>query len=605
MSAKTPARKTPAELLADVVERREHAMLALQNLRQTWARAHKWNDQVSVLQQEVARSWTRFADFYDFVPMPFLVLDERLRILQANHAAVAFLVPARFVELPFVAFVSTDQSKAVVERLTQLRPDRMETLEVQLRARRGIVPVQLVVRMVRDLRAAAAAAAAAGIAGYPHPPTVTERFYNLAIMDLSEIRRLENERRRSSEAERAAVAAAKAKDEFIAMLSHELRTPLAPILNAAETLDGAGLVGGPLGEAVGAIRRNVLVEARLIDDLLDAARVTQKLLKVERRPLSLHELVGAVTRDWKPEHEGAPLELRLELEAGNDVVEGDEDRLAQVLRNVLINAAKFTPGGGSIVVRTENAGNCVRLSITDSGRGMGSDELARVFEPFQAGRPTTGGRAGLGLGLAISRGIVDAHHGRIRAASPGPDQGTRIEIELQVSSLPLERAEAKADAEPSATPAAIEPAAAAPAVVDAAAPDPAEDGADLRQGVRVLVVDDHQDSAETLALVLEMSGYEVTVAHSVREAEAQASGCDVLISDISLPDGSGLDLVRTLQDHRPLPAIALSGYGTEQDRQRSLQAGFAEHLTKPVYPRRLLEAVKRVSPPSPPPPSQA
>jgi CheY-like chemotaxis protein len=342
-----------------------------------------------------------------------------------------------------------------------------------------------------------------------------------------------------------------------------------------------------------AIRRNVDAEARLIDDLLDAARVTQKMLKVERRPLSLHELIGAVTRDWDPLQDGGRLDVRLELHAVHDVVEGDADRLSQVLRNLLVNAAKFTPDGGSIVVETQDAEGCVRLSVTDTGRGMTAEELGRAFEPFQSGRPTLAGRAGLGLGLAISRGIVEAHQGQIRVESPGPEQGTRIEIELPSSPLSVDSA---TEAEPVAS-RAVEPPAPAP---PASPSDANEDAPDERLGVRVLVVDDHEDSAETLALVLEMKGYDVKVAHSVHEAEERAGECDVLISDISLPDGSGLELVKTLQRRRSLPAIALSGYGTEQDRQRSLKAGFAEHLTKPVYPARLIEAVRRVSAPQQP-----
>ena len=560
------------------VEQAERKMKdALRQLKESWARARMVDDQFVETQRSAAQANKRFADFYDFVPMPFLVLDERLRVVQANDAAVRFLLPARFTELPFLAFLVSDGMKAVLNRLPLLHNGQQRTLEVQLRAHAGVVPAQLVVRLATRTSA-----------------DDGERRYYVAIVDLSEIRRLEAERRRSSEAEQAALAAARAKDQFIAMLSHELRTPLAPILNAAETLGGAGL-RGPLGDAVGAIERNVLVEARLIDDLLDAARVTQKLLKVARRPLSLHELIRAVTRDWTPVHGRGRLDLRLELDAQNDVVEGDEARLAQVLRNVLVNADKFTPEGGSVVVRTQDGGDRVRLSIIDTGQGMTAEELGRVFEPFQAGRPTRAGRAGLGLGLAISRGIVDAHEGRIEARSPGPDHGTSIEIELPSSSRPLEGPPAEPEpprVEPP-PPARETPAAAAPAD----SPGSADDGGEPPHlGVKVLVVDDHQDSAETLALVLQMTGYDVTVAHSVREAEEHGSDCDVLISDIALPDGSGLDLVRTLQRERRLPAIALSGYGTERDRDRSLRAGFAEHLTKPVYPARLLEAVRRVSP---------
>jgi signal transduction histidine kinase/CheY-like chemotaxis protein len=409
-----------------------------------------------------------------------------------------------------------------------------------------------------------------------------EKALYVALFDLSELRRLEEERRRSAEAEQAALAASRAKDEFIAMLSHELRTPLAPVLNAAETLAAANL-GGGLGEAAAAIKRNVLVEARLIDDLLDAARVTQKLMSIERRPLSLHDLIRREAEDRKADYARDGLELRLSLDARSDTIDADPGRLAQVLRNLLVNAEKFTPAGGRVTVHTEDAKGFVRMSVTDTGQGMTQEELARLFEPFQLGRLTRAGRAGLGLGLAISRGIVEAHGGTLHALSAGAGEGCTIEIDLPLTSALAPVKERRSPLRPSLAAAAAEPASREKAAASAAV-------------VQVLVVDDHEDSAETLALLLKLQGYGVKVAHSVREAESEALGCDVLISDIALPDGSGLDLVRTLRRDRPLPAIALSGFGTEQDRRQSREAGFAEHLTKPVYADQLLAVLRRISP---------
>jgi signal transduction histidine kinase len=553
-------------LVREMMERREQVMRGVVQLRRSWMRVHDWDKQLTEAQAALSRAHVRFVEFYDFVPVPFLVLDDRLRIVELNEPASAFLAPARFAGLPFVGFVAPADIDRFLSHLSGLKLSSVTKLELGLRSRGGIVPVQLTAKVrehhVRD--------------------APTERVTYVSLLDLSEVRRLEEEQKRSAAAEQAALATSRAKDEFIAMVSHELRTPLAPILNSAEALAGAGLEGA-LGEAAAMIRRNVLVEARLIDDLLDAARVTQKLLSIEHQPLSLHELVRREARDRQPEFDRARLSLRLELEARNDAFEGDAGRMAQVLRNLLVNAAKFTPPGGGVTVRTSDAAGILRVSVTDTGQGMSPAELERVFEPFQSGRPAQIGRDGLGLGLAISRGIVEAHGGGIRARSEGPGRGSTIEIDLPFASVPVR---------------AKEPEKPAPSPPPARAPAPPRGGKPARapKGIRVLIVEDHADSAETLAVLLQLEGYGVTVAHSMRQAEGLAQDCDVLISDIGLPDGSGLDLIRNLRRERPLPAIALSGFGTEQDSRRSREAGFAEHLTKPVYADKLLAALQRIAP---------
>jgi CheY-like chemotaxis protein len=295
-------------------------------------------------------------------------------------------------------------------------------------------------------------------------------------------------------------------------------------------------------------------------------------------------------------------------------VDADPARIAQVLRNVLVNAAKFTPSGGLVTVRTEEADGFVRASVTDNGQGLSVDELEHLFEPFRLGRETRVGRAGLGLGLAICRGIVQAHGGRIRAHSLGQGRGTTIEIELERSDQPTTEMGPVVPTRPIAAmrPAVVhrpawrraQPLLTAPhAETEGPARGQRSDSTEWTpvQSNRILLVEDHEDSAETLAIILSMKGYQVSVARSLAEATQLAETPDILISDISLPDGSGLELPRLLKRDPPLKAIAMSGYGTEGDRRRSQEAGFAEHLTKPVNIDQLLAALRRLTPELPAP----
>jgi signal transduction histidine kinase/CheY-like chemotaxis protein len=554
-------------------ERRETVMRAMQSLRDSWARARDWDHQLGATRAALAEAHSRFGEFYDFVPTPFLVLDEDLRVSRINAAGTAFLDgTTRYRGQPLVAFVAPPDVQRLVGALRAAVPGEQKRLEVRLRSSGAWVPAQLTAK-VSDRGDA------------------SDRVYYVAILDLSEIRRLEEERRRSADAEQAALAAARAKDEFIAMLSHELRTPLTPILAAADALREEEL-GGAAREAVAIIRRNVRTEARLVDDLLDVARVTQKRLTVQTQTLSLHRLIDVVLADWAPEATRAGIDVSLELGATRDSVTADSGRIAQVLRNVLANALKFTDAAGRIRVRTDDAEGFVRVSVADTGRGMTAAEIARLFEPFAEAREQFGSRAGLGLGLVISHGIVEAHGGRIRVRSPGRGLGTTVEIELRTTAEVGVPAREKVALPPPRSEGAT-------AEGGEAGDEPAEAPAkEAAPGRRILLVEDHPDSAETLALLLSTKGYEVTVARTVVDARRLAEGCHVMVSDISLPDGSGLDLVQEVRRRLPIHAIALSGYGTEEDQRRSLDAGFAEHLTKPVDVGHLLAAVQRlVGPP--------
>jgi PAS domain S-box-containing protein len=368
------------------------------------------------------------------------------------------------------------------------------------------------------------------------------------------------ERHLAAEALRAAKDEAdranQAKDRFLAVLSHELRTPLAPITTAVHVLEKVAQVDDRHRELLPMIRRNVALEARLIDDLLDLTAISAGKVSLQRERVDMHQLTRAVVAMVQDTLQEKGIRLELELDAASPWVHADQARMQQVLWNIIRNAAKFTPQGGRILVRTVTEGGEFTLSCTDSGIGIAQDALDRIFNPFeQADAEVARSFGGLGLGLAIAQGLIQQHGGRIRASSGGRGSGASFSI-----TLPCTEA---AEAQP---PQAI----AAPAA-----------GADRK---RVLLVEDNEDAAAALAMCLEEYGYEVqhvgTCADALRTAAA--GGFDAVLTDLGLPDGSGIELGRALS--RELPVLALSGYGREQDRKRSAEAGFAAHLVKPADP---------------------
>ena len=347
-----------------------------------------------------------------------------------------------------------------------------------------------------------------------------------------------------------------AKDRFLAVLSHELRTPLAPITTAVHVLERVARVDERHRDLLPMIRRNVALEARLIDDLLDLTAISAGKVSLQRERVDMHQLTLAVVAMVRGALQDKDLRLELQLQARSPWVEGDQARMQQVLWNILRNASKFTPRGGRIVVRTANAGGEFTLSCTDSGIGISAEALPRIFRPFeQADAAVARNHGGLGLGLAIAQGLMAQHGGQIRADSAGRDAGATFTITMPCVDGP----------QPPALPLARQPVA---------------DGGRKR----VLLVEDNADAALALAMCLEEYGYLVhhvaTCADALRTARAQAF--DAVLTDLGLPDGSGIEVGRALSGQ--LPVVALSGYGREQDRQRSAEAGFVAHLVKPADP---------------------
>jgi signal transduction histidine kinase len=377
----------------------------------------------------------------------------------------------------------------------------------------------------------------------------------------------ERERRiRAESAQAEAEEANAAKDRFLAMLSHELRTPLSPIIHAVTLLE-EGDCAPATREYIETIRRNVRLEARLIDDLLDLARIRNGKLRLDLQSVDIHEVLRHAVEICRPDVEVNRLRVEEKLEAPVVHVRGDPARLQQVFWNLLANAAKFSLSGGVIGVRTSAVDGRISIEIEDRGVGIAPEKLERIFDAFEQGARRA--QAGLGLGLAICKALVEMHGGRIAAHSAGLNQGARFVIDLPCVS-------------PTAEP--------APTPIPQLSP---------REGLRLLVVEDHHDTLDTLKRLLTRRGYAVQTASTIAEALEVARGYefDVLISDIGLPDGRGTDLLERIEVQRGScpPAIAMSGFGMEDDLERSRKAGFSEHLTKPVEFSALHQAIARLA----------
>jgi PAS domain S-box-containing protein len=403
-----------------------------------------------------------------------------------------------------------------------------------------------------------------------------------ATIDVTERHEAEEEHARllarESEARAEAEAASQAKDRFLATLSHELRTPLTPVLAIVSRLAADELIPSGPRRQIDVIRRNVELEARLIDDLLDLTRITRGKLDLRLEVTDLRKVVEH-TIEISCEREMAAGRLRVvtELAPEDHRLWADPSRLTQVLWNLLSNAVKLTPAGGTITVRSRCEPDRLELQVSDTGVGIEPEVMPFIFDAFEQGRPRGPRRTGgLGLGLAISRAIAGMHGGTLTAASDGHGLGATFTLSLpRGHDLP-------AILETPATPVEIE-----------------HPKAEI-QNLRILLVEDHADTAEAMAELLRLLGHEVTVAGDVAtalaagEAAASGGGLDLLISDLGLPDGSGLDVMRALSRFH-VPGIALSGYGMEEDVRRSHEAGFERHLTKPVSLPQLQAALREIA----------
>jgi two-component system, chemotaxis family, CheB/CheR fusion protein len=377
------------------------------------------------------------------------------------------------------------------------------------------------------------------------------------------------ERRRAEaalEAQKALVEAAnRTKDNFLAMLSHELRTPLSPVLLAVENLQNEGPKRPEVASALEIIRRNIRVERHLIDDLLDVTRISKGKLVLNLTSVNAHAQIRNVVETCRSEWAGKKIRMQLDLTAGDRFVVADEARFQQIVWNLVQNAIKFSRDEGEIRISTANESpGELTIIVQDDGIGIEPEAINTIFNPFEQGERSLKRRfGGLGLGLAISKSLAEAHAATLTAMSEGLNRGATFRLTIKTSALIAH---------------------------DGTISLPVQ--ARVRWVLRILLVDDHIDTCTVMGKLLAARGHTVTVAHDMKSAleRIEAGGFDVLISDVGLPDGSGTELISKSKNR--LVGIAMSGFGTDADARRSLEAGFSQHLIKPVTMEKLDAALQ-------------
>jgi signal transduction histidine kinase/ActR/RegA family two-component response regulator len=513
-------------------------------------------------QRALDRALESYFELFDAAAIPCFTTDLDGVILEINLTGKHLLARAGkdLTGIPLLMLVVPADRRRFLEQLAACRAQpTLRSVIVRLKSPTGVaVPVRMTLRHNRR-----------GFHVVAHDATEDARIERERAV-------LESERRRIEQREAVMLAASEARDRSLAVLSHELRAPLAPILAAVSALAAQPDLAVEVRPLLEVIRRNVAVEAHLIDDLLDVSRIEQGRLALQLEIVDLHDVILEAASHMNATLVPAREPVELDLHASRNLLSADRTRLRQVLWNLLDNASRATSKTGSISIRTEDdALDHVLIVVRDSGAGIDPARLSDLFTAFS--RVTDGEvnppgpRSGLGLGLAICKGIVEAHGGRISASSAGRGQGASFEIRL--------RAHARDGSDvrfPEASP-----------------PDDAQLPA-LPARLRILVVDDHADSADSLAFFLRTLKHDVTVAHTMAEALVRGDERhDVLITDVDLSDGTGFELLARLADGRPRAAIALSGFGDRASLLASARAGFQEHLVKPAKMPALLAAISR------------
>jgi PAS domain S-box-containing protein len=371
------------------------------------------------------------------------------------------------------------------------------------------------------------------------------------LLGFAKVTRDMTERRRLEELERSS----RRMNEFLAMLAHELRNPLAPIRNAVTVMQLEELPTPALRNCRDIIDRQLGHVTRLVDDLLDIGRLSTGKVKLRLEIVRVGEVVSRSVEAARPLIESRRHQLTVDVPAQPIYVNADPTRLAQILQNLLVNAAKYTPDNGQITVKVASASGFVTFSVSDNGRGIAQHDLESIFELFRQAHADAPSESGLGIGLTLARSLAEMHGGTLEARSPGPGQGSTFSVRLPAVQSEVEPAEPAATRDPGAR--------------------------------RILVVDDNRDSADTTTAILRLLGNEVESAYS-GSAAVEVGGFfqpNVVLLDLAMPDMDGFETLRRLRaapGAQNVFAIAMTGYGTQEDKRRTLQAGFDAHLTKPV-----------------------
>jgi PAS domain S-box-containing protein len=387
----------------------------------------------------------------------------------------------------------------------------------------------------------------------------------LVFRDFSQHRQAEQELRIARD---AAEKANKAKDQFLAMLSHELRTPLTPVLATLNLWEASEEVPQSLRSDVEMLRRSIELEARIIDDLLDLTRIARGMLAFSPENTDVHSVLEFLVGLSQSEFQNKELKITLKLNAPRHYVHTDAARLQQVFWNILRNSIKFTEQGGTVTIATSNDGqDGIVTTVSDTGIGMTAETLSKLFVPFEQADPTRNRRyGGLGLGMTISNALVELLEGELNAESPGLGRGSTFTVRFPATD--------------SATKSS----------------DPDRAPRTWREKVCLLLVEDHVDTARALSRLLESRGYKVEIVATVATAleAVERTAFDLLLCDLGLPDGTGIDLIEKVRKDRKTPAIALTGFGMQEDVERAERAGFDAHLTKPVNLQKLEATIWRL-----------
>ena len=513
------------------------------------------NEELRDSRAQIEESHKNYFRHFDLAPVGLIRLNRKGQILEANILGAQMLGEKRVllnsVPRTFLAHVSSESHVVFQQHLeSTLASGKMETCELSLRNAVGhesFVRIQSVIsRSEKD-----------------------EKDFYLTLTDLTERREIEQKLALQRVLAEAAVTS---KELFFGMLSHELRTPLTPLVALLEDLAAEPGRSPEDLAALALMRRNLDLETHLIDDLLDLTRVTGGKLQLHRETTDVHLCLRQAIEICQPDIDAKELQLAIELDAPRHFVDGDASRLQQIFWNLIKNAVKFTPVGGRIAIETRSA-EASRLTVEfrDTGVGIDPRPLLHLFEPFFQVQHALKQRAGgLGLGLAICKAITEAHGGTLTAASAGLGKGATFCVELATVAEPS----AKLLSGPAA---------------DASTPARRED-------LRLLLVEDHDDTRKVLARLLNRRGYKVEAARNAQEARSLSSErtFDLIISDIALPDASGCDLLKELGTKHKLRGIAMSGFGSDTDLAQSRAAGFLEHLVKPIDATALDAAIQRV-----------
>ena len=514
------------------------------------------NEELLDSRARIEESQRKYFRHFDLAPVGLIRLNLKGQILEANILGAQMLDETRTllntVPRTFFAHVSPESHVVFQQHLeSALASGKMETCELSLRNTAGhetFVRIQSVVS---------------------HSEKDEKDFY-VTLTDLTERREIEQK----LELQKAlAEAAVTSKELFFGMLSHELRNPLTPLVALLEDLATEPGRSAKDRAALAIMRRNLDLETHFIDDLLDLTRVTSGKLELHRETTDVHLCLRQAIEICQLDIDAKKLQLAIELDAPRHFVDADASRLQQIFWNLIKNAVKFTPAGGRIAIGTRSD-KPSRLSVEfrDTGVGIDSWALSHLFEPFfqvqHSLKQRTGG-GGLGLGLAICKAITEAHGGTLTAVSSGLNKGTTFRLELATV------------AEPHGQLRRLSTNTAAPA---------------RREGLRLLFVEDHDDTREVLARLLSLRGYCVEAARNAQEARVLSNGktFDLLVSDIALPDATGCELLKELGSKHRLCGIAMSGFGSDADVAQSRAAGFLEHLIKPIDATALDAAIQRV-----------